>query len=139
MSLRWILAGAAAAAFAVTLVSAHHSLAGVYDTERKISKEGAITRFQFVNPHPLLTMSVKEENKAERPWTLELDNLSELVEIGITRETFKPGDRVIVSGNPGRDNQERIYVLQLDRPADGLRYEQIGTTPRIEKRPSEKK
>jgi hypothetical protein len=121
---------------------AHHSLAGVYETNQQIAKEGVITRIQFTNPHPLFTMSVEDKSdkkKEARSWTLELDNLSELVEIGMTTSTFKPGDRVLVSGNPGRDNQERIYVLRMDRPADGVRYEQIGYTPRLGKIPPEEK
>ena len=32
-----------------------------------------------------------------------MDNLSELVDIGMTKETFKAGDRVVVSGNRARE------------------------------------
>ncbi|HEX4999155.1 MAG TPA: DUF6152 family protein [Terriglobia bacterium] len=137
MDFRHIARCAAVVVISSGLAFAHHSLAGVYDQSREITREGVITRFEFVNPHPFITIAVGTSPKETRPFTLELDNLSELTEIGVTTATFKPGDRVIVSGNPGREDQERIYVLRLDRPADGLHYEQVGYTPRIEKRPAQ--
>jgi hypothetical protein len=60
-----------------------------------------------------------------------MDNLHELDEIGISRATFKPGDRVTISGDPDRMKPREIYLRRLDRPSDGLRYEQIGSRPRL--------
>ena len=60
-----------------------------------------------------------------------MDNRSELAAIGVTAATFKPGDRVVVSGSLARRNRESLYLLRLDRPADGFWYEQVGSTPRI--------
>jgi len=109
----------------------HHSLAGVYDTTREISVQGVITEFRFVNPHPYLIIDVEHQS-----WKLEMDNLSELVDVGMTKETFKAGDRVVVSGNRAREkSQQVLYVRKLDRPADGFRYEQVGTSPRINVKP----
>jgi Family of unknown function (DUF6152) len=109
----------------------HHSLAGFYDTTREISVQGVITEFRFVNPHPFLIIDVEHQ-----PWKLEMDNLSELVDVGMTKETFKSGDRVVVSGNRAREkSQQVLYIRKLDRPADGFRYEQVGTSPRINVKP----
>ena len=55
----------------------------------------------------------------------------ELTDIGLTATTFKAGDRVVVSGSPGRDRTPMVYVWRLERPADGFLYEQIGTSPRV--------
>jgi len=41
-------------------------------------------------------------------------------------------ESMVAAGRPGRTDAQRLYVLVLDRPADGLRYEQIGTRPRID-------
>ena len=109
----------------------HHSLAGFYDTTREISVQGVITEFRFVNPHPFLIIDVEHQ-----PWKLEMDNLSELADVGMTKETFKSGDRVVVSGNRAREkSQQVLYIRKLDRPADGFRYEQVGTSPRINVKP----
>jgi hypothetical protein len=62
-----------------------------------------------------------------------MDNRAELAGIGIDAATFKPGDRVVARGSAGRGHEGRqsLYLLRLDRPADGLRYEQIGNSPRV--------
>ena len=57
--------------------------------------QGVVTEFRFVNPHPFLIIDVQHE-----PWKLEMDNLSELVDVGMTKETFKAGDRVVVEIPP---------------------------------------
>jgi len=31
---------------------AHHSIAGMYDQSRRVTLDGVIAQFQFVNPHP---------------------------------------------------------------------------------------
>jgi hypothetical protein len=39
---------------------------------------------------------------------------------GVTKDTLKPGDHVIISGNPGRDPQDhRMRLLVFKRPKDG--------------------
>jgi len=108
----------------------HHSISGAYDTSKEIRLEGVVSRLEFVNPHPFVTLTVESDGKSQE-WKLELDNRSELIRIGMTSETLRPRDRVIVRGSPGRTQPFTLYVNRLDRPEDGLRYEQIGTTPHL--------
>ncbi len=120
------------AALAPLPAVAHHSIAAVYDRNRPIEIEGTVTEFLFVHPHPKLVVAVADPSgDGRRVWTLELDNRSELTAIGITAATFKPGDRVVASGSRARANANALYLLRLDRASDGLRYEQVGTEPRI--------
>ena len=110
---------------------AHHSIAGMYDQSRRVTLDGIIAQFQFVNPHPFVMVDVKASNGAPQSWKAELDNRWELQEIGIAPTTFRAGDRVVITGSPGRDRTPLLYVWRLERPADGLLYEQIGTSPRV--------
>lgn len=105
--------------------TAHHSLSN-YEYDRRVTLEGKVTEFRFVNPHPLLMVEVDG-----RTWTLEMDNRFELVTIGITDTTFRSGERVKVSGSPARDGGAVMYLRRLERPADGLVYEQRGSSPFI--------
>jgi len=114
------------------LAHAHHSIAGVYDGSREMTVEAVVSQFRFVQPHPYVIVDVRRGGAAEQ-WHLELDNRWELVEIGFTETTLKPGDRVVVSGSPARGEAQRIYVRRLDRPADGFGYEQVGNRPRLRK------
>jgi len=110
---------------------AHHSISGMYDSSQRITITGVIAEFRFVQPHPFLVLETDAGKTERQRWHLELDNHRELVPIGITEDSFKPGDKVIVSGSPARNGTERLYIRQLDRPADGLRYEAPGFQPSI--------
>jgi hypothetical protein len=120
---------------AVAPASAHHSIASVYDSGKHLTLEGSIAEFHFVNPHPFLIVDVPKDDGAPESWRLEMDNRRELVDIGITADTFRPGDRVVVSGSAGRTEPRTLYVQRLDRRDDGLRYEQLGYSPRLTTRP----
>ena len=115
---------------AVTL-AAHHSISAVYDSRKQVAVTGTVREFQFVNPHPWIGVDMAEDG-AVRRWKLELDNRWELVDVGMSAETFKAGDVITARGSAGRDGARSLYVRQLDRPADGLRYEQVGASPRLQ-------
>ena len=110
---------------------AHHSISSIYDSSRRVTLDGSVTQFQLINPHPFLFIDVQDGSGRAQQWQLEMDNRSELAAIGVTATTFKPGDRVVVSGSLARTQPQSLYLLKLDRPADGLWYEQVGNTPRI--------
>jgi len=116
-------------------VVAHHSFANIYDTAQSLSLTGTVREFLFVHPHPILVVEVQNEAGKRQTWRAEMDNRYELQDIGVTVDTFRPGDLVIVSGSPGRDQPNILYLWRLDRPADGLRYQQVGSTPSLTKEP----
>jgi hypothetical protein len=126
----------AAALLTSGAAGAHHSIAAAYDSGRQVTVEGRVSEFLFVNPHPFLVIDVAQEGAAPEPWRLELDNRSELAAIGIDPATFKPGDRVIATGSVGRKDAQSLYAWKVERPADGLLYEQVGYSPRINRPPA---
>jgi len=110
---------------------AHHSIAAVYDDGQRVTIEGVVTQFRFVNPHPYVMMEIKDDNGKAQQWKLEMDNRWELVEIGFDSMTLKPGDRIVVTGGPAREQRQSLYIRKLERPADGFSYQQIGQRPSI--------
>ena len=131
----WWLAAAievvAVLALGSVRTEAHHSISGVYDSSRQAKIEGIVAQFQLINPHPFLWIDVTDQTGTSQRWRLEMDNRSELVAIGVTANTLKPGDRVVVKGSLARTQAQALYLLRLDRPADGFWYEQVGNSPRI--------
>ncbi len=111
----------------------HHSFANIYDTGQTLAMTATVREFLFVHPHPFLLVEVRNEAGKRQTWRAEMDNRFELEEIGMTSETFRPGDQVIVSGSPGRSQTFILYLWRLDRPADGLLYRQTGGTPSLAK------
>lgn len=79
-----------------------------------------------------MILEVKTPAGRIEQWKLEMDNRSELVEAGMTRESLKRGDRVVVTGSLIRPPQSQaLYIRKLDRPADGFQYQQLGASPHI--------
>ncbi len=107
---------------------AHHSIAGMYDNSREATVDGVVTQFRFVSPHPYLEL---KDTRTGHAWQVELDNRREFEDIGVTADTLKPGDRVIVRGSPARRDGNRMYGRHLARPADGFGFEESGSRPRL--------
>jgi hypothetical protein len=113
------------------MLEAHHAITAIYDNSKPVTITGTVTEFHFVNPHPTLMIEVVNDRGRSQVWQLEMDNRFELVDVGMTADTFKRGDRVVVKGGPARTRSNELYILQLDRAADGFRYEQAGASPRV--------
>src|SRR5688572_15544381 len=113
---RWILQSAILVALSVMASQAHHVISAIYDSSKQVTIEGIVTQFQFINPHPFVTIEVKRGSGSAQQWKLEMDNRSELAEIGMTNETLKKGDRVVVTGSPARVESPGLYIRRLDRP-----------------------
>ena len=113
--------------------NAHHSFANIYDTAQSVTLTGIVREFLFIHPHPFLVVQVQGADGKPQTLRAEMDNRFELVDIGVTADTFRAGDRVTVSGSPGRTQPDILYLWRLERPADGLRYQQTGGTPSLDR------
>jgi hypothetical protein len=105
---------AASAAFA------HHSFSATYDENKQSRIEGEVAQFLFRNPHSMVHVTAPGADGAVYRWAIEWAGVSRLSGEGITRETLRIGDRVVVTGNPGRNpNDHRLRLLSIERPLDG--------------------
>lgn len=118
----------------VTVGQAHHSISGMYDSSKRVTIDGVIGQFEFINPHPFVVMEVNDSTGTAQQWRLEMDSRGELARIGFTGSTLKLGDRVIVTGSLARREARSLYISRLDRPSDGFGYEQVGSSPQLRPR-----
>lgn len=119
---------AAVLTFGATSVPAHHSIVGTYDRSRQTTVDGVITQFRFVSPHPFIEL---KDARSGQLWEIELDNRHEFEAIGITAGSFKPGDRVTVTGSLSRQGANGMYARRLHRQADGFGFEEQAGRPRL--------
>jgi hypothetical protein len=108
--------------FAAALqVSAHHSFTATYFEDKKVKIEGKLITFQFRNPHSFVTVEAPDENGVLQRWGVEWGGAGQLGGQGITRESFKSGDIVVITGNPGRNpDDHRIRMVTIRRNSDGF-------------------
>jgi len=84
---------------------AHHGAVGYdYDAPRKTLK-GTVEQFTWQNPHTLLLFDVKDDQGNVVVWTMELNNPGNLVELGWTHSSLKPGDQVTVTFTPAKNGK----------------------------------
>ena len=114
-------------ALAVASPSAHHSFAADYFEEQKVSIEGDVIAFELKNPHSWLYLAVVDENGERQKFSAEWSNPARLKQAGFTTDSFKPGDRLVLTGSPGRDGSERrIHLKGIRRPSDGWKWPKSG-------------
>jgi hypothetical protein len=100
---------------------AHHSFASTYDESRKIQVEGKLVQFLFRNPHSFVHVMAPDPAGVMQRWSIEWGGAGQLGGQGVSRTTLKPGDPVIITGNPGRNPADhRIRMLTLRRTSDGF-------------------
>jgi hypothetical protein len=105
------------------IVSGHHSFAAHYVEEQSVTVKGTLVEFQYVAPHAWVHLSVGDDGGSARRYAAEWSNPNRLSRDGITKDTLKAGDYVILTGSPGRNAEEnRIHLKGIERPADGWRW-----------------
>ncbi len=103
--------------------AAHHSFTATYDESREVSIEGTLVQFMYRNPHAFVHVIAPDENGDMIRWAIEWGAAGTLDRQGVKRETLKAGDRVIITGNPGRNPiDHRIRMQTLTRPADNFTW-----------------
>ena len=102
-----------------TQTSAHHSFAATYLEDQSVTIEGEIVQFLLRNPHSFVHVNVKEKDGTMNRYVVEWGSPAQLSG-KVSRDTLKPGDHVIISGNPGRNAADhRVRLLTFQRPKDG--------------------
>lgn len=102
------------AAFLVSQAFAHHSTQGIYHEDQELELTGTVKEWVFVNPHPYLTLTAPDSNGVMRDWDISYGGAAvvHLQRQGYTKDTFKPGEIVIVKGHPAR--KTGVYGLLME-------------------------
>ena len=104
---------------------AHHSFSATYLEDQSITIEGELVQFIFRNPHSFVHVMVTEKDGSKVRYAVEWGGAGQLGGQGVTRETLKPGDVIVISGSPGRNAAEhRVRMVSLRRPKDGFGWGQ---------------
>jgi hypothetical protein len=103
---------------------AHHSFASSYFEGQNARIEGNLVEFDYRSPHSFVIVDAADARTGEAVrWAVEWRSGTRLGREGVTKETLKPGDHVIVIGHPGRNPEEhRLHMWGIRRPSDGWKY-----------------
>ena len=103
---------------------AHHSFPATYFVDQKTEIEGEVVQFLFRNPHAFIHVMAPDKDGKMQRWAVEWGGGAALARDGnVSKDTLKPGDKVVVQGQPGRNAADhRIRLVHISRPADGWEW-----------------
>ena len=83
-------------------VAAHHSTPVNFDQSKEITIEGVLTEIAWRNPHSRFRIDVTGEDGSTAEWLAEMGGINIMRRAGFPVELFSLGDRITITGNPGR-------------------------------------
>jgi len=120
---RIILLAVVALMLAGTVAYAHHSYGATYDTTKEVRLEGKLVQFVFRNPHAFVHIQVPDEKGVMQRWAVEWSGTTQLGAAGITHESLRVGDEIVILGRPSRvPGEYRALMVTLKRPLDGFAW-----------------
>jgi len=102
---------------------AHHGQAG-YNTTEKVTVSGTVAEFQFVNPHSIVNLNVKDDKGVTQSWQGELTSPNHLIRAGGIATSLKPGDQVTMSGFQAKSGANSMWITKISVNGEELKMGQ---------------
>lgn len=118
----------------------HHSVGPHFDTSATVSFDNVtVTGWRLVNPHSYVYFEVEDASGSTETWRCEMSSGSLLKRAGWSQDSLQAGDRINISGSPGR-REGKLCAMSTIAFADGsevgktrdLRAQQIGLAETLE-------
>jgi hypothetical protein len=110
---------------------AHHSPA-MFDMSKELVLEGTVTELSWRNPHVYMAIEIVGSDGRPVEQRIEAGPASNLVAVGMSADTVRIGDRVVVQARPNRAGPGRVVLGMLLTKSDGtalpLHVRAIGAT-----------
>ena len=87
-----------------------------YDGNKTTTVTGAVTKFEFINPHVLIYIAVTNDSGEVVEWSGELTSPNRLARmdrgaaVQWSKDILRPGDEIVLSGNPARSGAPSLRL-----------------------------
>jgi hypothetical protein len=96
--------------FSIVSLMAHHSAGAAYDTSKKITLTGTVTRLEWKNPHIFYFIDVMDLNGTVTNWAVEGSTPNQLYRAGWRKADLNVGDKVtLINSSPARNGSPKTY------------------------------
>lgn len=92
---------------------AHHGTGVSYETEKLVTVKGTVTEWIWANPHCGLLFDVTEDNGNVVHWGAEMGNPHQESGAGFSKDVFKAGDKITVTGHPAKSGAPRMTLSRV--------------------------
>jgi hypothetical protein len=116
-----IVALVAAALGSSVPVRGHHAFSAEFDANKPVKfTDAVVTRVQLINPHSWIHVDVRTPDGKTENWAIEAGSPNILMRRGITKDTVKVGQKIVVEGYQSKDGSRRANGRDLTLP-DGTK------------------
>jgi len=99
------------------LVWAHHAFSAEFDANKPVHfPDATVTKVQLINPHSWIFVDVKGSDGKVENWAIEAGSPNILMRRGITKDTVKAGQKIVVDGYQSKDGSLRANGRDLTLP-----------------------
>jgi hypothetical protein len=116
--------------FAAAALFAQAPFSATYDSVRRVSLKGAVTRVEWTNPHAFLFLDVRDPSGNVANWAVEFGNPLDLEHSGWNRNSLRIGDVVSVDGVPATGDIRQVYGNSIFLASTGKKLFAIAAKPR---------
>ena len=95
---------------------AHHAFAAEFDAKKPLHFEGTVTKVELINPHSWIHVDVKAADGTVENWAIEAGSPNILMRRGITKNTLKVGQKIVVDGYQSKDGSSRMNGRDITLP-----------------------
>jgi hypothetical protein len=96
---------------------AHHAFAAEFDANKPVTfKDATVTKVELINPHSWIHVDVKQPDGTVVNWAIEAGSPNILLRRGITKNTVKQGDKIVIEGYQSKDGSHRANGRDLTLP-----------------------
>lgn len=113
MKSRFVAAGTLAILLLAVTMVAHHSNAAQFDSTKRVTLKGEVTKVEWTNPHAYIYVNVRDAAGKVTTYSLEGFPPNTLLRTGWSQKDLKQGDSITFEGCVSRDGSPNLLAREI--------------------------